>query len=105
MPKEYIEREALLADIDKNVILPKETPHFSKEVKGAHNIISRIRLAPAADVVEVVRCGKCRFREPVVEGGKVFYVCNNINTVLVEVKPNEYCSFGQRKDGAKSEQK
>lgn len=95
MSREYIERDELLIKINEN---PAEQAN-----ERCAQLIEAILEAPAADVVAVVRCGKCRYREPVVEGGKVFYVCNNINTVLVEVKPNEYCSYGERKDGVDDE--
>ena len=58
MSKEYIEREALLKDIGETVLFSVRggaklpTP----EMRGANKVIDRIKSAPTADVVEVVRC-------------------------------------------------
>ena len=52
---EYIEREALLKDIEEAVVftVPRNQP--SPEVCGAQKVINRIKEALAADVVEVYR--------------------------------------------------
>ncbi len=59
--KEYIERGALLKDIGETVLFSvrggAETP--TAEMRGARKVISRIKDAPTADVVEVVRCKDC----------------------------------------------
>ena len=48
---EYIEREALLKDIEESVVFSCRTAQ-SAEMRGANKIIDRIRCAPSADVVE-----------------------------------------------------
>lgn len=50
---------------------------------------------PAADVVPVVRCKDCRYRDPENNhcdhaGGSAIYFPR---------KPDDFCSYGERKDG------
>lgn len=46
---------------------------------------------PAADVVPVVRCKECKWT-----GGD--FVC--YRGVMVQHKPEDFCSYGERKEGA-----
>ena len=48
---------------------------------------------PAADVVEVVRCKDCKYLEITLPYGE----CSRY---LRMVSPNDFCSCGERKDGA-----
>jgi rubrerythrin len=50
---EYIEREALLEDIEACVRITSRPDHPSAELRGANKVVSRIEAAPAADVVPV----------------------------------------------------
>ena len=59
---EYIEREALLKDISESVVFTVRSDKPSLEIRGANKIIDRIKSAPTADVVEVVRCKDCKNR-------------------------------------------
>ena len=52
---EYIEREALLKDISESVVFTVRGDRPSLEIRGANKVIDRIKSAPTADVVEVVR--------------------------------------------------
>lgn len=94
MSKEYIERNALLSDISETVIFSGKPGHTSAESRGANKVISRIREAPAADVVEVVRCKACEQYNTsnCYEG---FGWCEELNR---GVSDNHYCSYGERKD-------
>lgn len=53
MAKEYIEREALLDDIDKTVLFDVRTKIRNLEIRGANKVINRIKAQPTADVQEV----------------------------------------------------
>ena len=82
MAKEYIERGELIADLNK----------FAPEAYSrAVDLV--IRNQPAADVVEVVRCGKCihAFEWPLNE-----LLCKR--KMLGRVRPEDFCSFGERRD-------
>ena len=50
---EYIERDALLQDIEDSVRITSKTGMINPETRGAYKIIERIKSAAAADVVEV----------------------------------------------------
>jgi hypothetical protein len=109
MSKEYIERNALLSDISETVIFSGKPGHTSAEARGAHKVISRIREAPAADVVEVVRCRECRHYTlaPSYNGlpsdlyCKVWDVDDYYEAVTA---PDDYCSYGERKDGKENDE-
>ena len=97
--EEYIERGALLRDISETVLFSvkggTETP--TPEMRGARKVIGRIEAVPTADVVEVVRCKDCERITPV-EGG--LPLCTLHNTAVAY---NDFCSYGERKDGADSD--
>lgn len=50
---EYIDREALLKDIEESVVFTVRSGKPSLEIRGANAITDRIKSAPAADVEEV----------------------------------------------------
>ena len=50
---EYIERDALLQDIEDSVRITSKTGMINPETRGAYKIIERIKSAAAADVVAV----------------------------------------------------
>lgn len=58
---EYIEREELLKDINETVVFTVRNGVKlpTSEMRGANKVIDRIKSAPTADVVEVVRCKDC----------------------------------------------
>ena len=72
MQNEYIRREALLEELKRRSFLPVI-------VKQA------IEAVPAADVVEVVRCRKCRWAKKVEE-------CTQW------LDSNDFCSYGERRE-------
>lgn len=82
MGKSYIEREAL-----KRVYMGK-----GKDKLRLATVINELELAPAADVVEVVRCKDC-----------VYYTsydraCTYENGMILGVNKGEgYCSYGERR--------
>ena len=87
MPDEYISREAVLGVFGD--IHPMDY--------NANAYVSKIKAIPAADVVDVVRCEKCRHWMPE----------DDISTAVMQcVKglgwpgPDGYCYRGERKDGA-----
>ena len=89
--KEYIERGALIAEYDRvHVGAPG----------GARKLMVE---APAADVVEVVRCKDCKYRLWFCPG----YGCGNFNSpfyagaeedVPIMTQQDDFCSYGERKE-------
>ena len=87
MQNEYISREALLEELKRRSFLPVI-------VKQA------IEAVPAADVVEVVRCRKCRWAKKV-EEYEPKYQCLNICRYGCTqwLDSNDFCSYGEPKEG------
>ena len=52
----------------------------------------------AADVVEVVRCRKCKYWRGIDEFGDGY--CGNPDGIDNVAKPDDFCSYGTRKEGA-----
>lgn len=51
--------------------------------------------APAADVVEVVRCKDCKYWE---KGKDYEPYCNHWGNMMTETKEDDFCSYGERKE-------
>ena len=47
-----------------------------------------------ADVGEVVRCKACKYYEV---GKSYTPYCNNVMNLFEEMKPDDFCSYGERK--------
>ena len=87
---EYIEREALLSH-QYNKSWSRE-PQFAEMVVDVENIYD----APAADVVEVVRCEQCRSLYKSIDpfNGHVSYRCSSPYGLQGHVLPHFYCVHG-----------
>ena len=86
---EYIDRNALLQKI--------------RWASDAEEAVISVRRMPAADVVEVVRCNDCKHCNIslVIPNGRVIYTCmegSHDHKVLLD--PTDFCSYGERKEGA-----
>ena len=80
---EYIEREEI------NEAMKEVCDDPSCPMYVAAEIAQIIDCAPAADVVPVVRCKDCTHLY-----GAACVVCG-----LLPRKPDDFCSYGERKDG------
>ena len=63
--------------------------HF---INGIESVMEYVELLPTVDAVPVVRCKECKWA-----GGD--FVC--YRGVMVQHKPEDFCSYGERKEGAK----
>jgi hypothetical protein len=79
---EYIERETLIAEYDR--------VHIG-EAGGARKLMVE---APAADVVEVVRCKDCKHRKTAECSMYVECDCGSQHTWECD---NDFCSYGERR--------
>ena len=52
---------------------------------------------PTVDAVEVVRCRQCKHYE--IHKPKVLENCER-NGYIIPMKPDDFCSYGERKEGA-----
>lgn len=60
-----------------------------------------IRDAPTIDAVPVVRCKDCKFRKPTFNGEDYFCtVWDADDSETAYVTDNDFCSYGERKEGA-----
>lgn len=80
---EYIDREEI------NEAMKEVCDDPSCPMYVAAEIAQIIDCAPAADVVPVVRCKECTHLY-----GAICVVCG-----LLPRKPDDFCSYGERKDG------
>ena len=59
-------------------------------------IVKYLEEAPTADAVEVVRCKDCLYWEK----GKVYEpYCNHFGNMMADTNADDFCSYGERKDG------
>ena len=94
---EYISREALMRDMRESLIFSVRDGVIGGEIRGANKVIDRIKAAPTADVVEVVRCEKCKYGKSYDDG--VSFVCNK-DVWVTAAHGDHFCSYGKQKDGA-----
>ena len=90
---EYINREAVSLEIGN--VPPRE-----RNYRKAMDIVDTF---PAADVVEVVRCRECKYRDYDDEPyGKKVAVCTG--AMAYSNTPDDwYCPMGKRKDGGQDD--
>lgn len=86
----YVDRDIVLQIIDSYA---KTVTEDGKVIVDAvRDIVSVI--TPTADVVEVVRCEKCKYRTEVTECNHTLYFCRKKQNYI---KLNDFCSYGERK--------
>lgn len=90
MPKEYI-RQKDCANLIRAYCtgLVEKSKQKVEVTEFNANIQREINKIPAAEVAEIVRCGKCRYYAPTIKR------CLNF-CALDHPKPDDYCSFGER---------
>lgn len=64
----------------------------------AAKVLREVSDAPAADVAPVVRCKDCKYLVDAVVNANGFLICDISD---MEIKPEDFCSYGERKDGGK----
>ena len=58
-----------------------------------------VKYAPTIDAVEVCRCKYCKHRTLAGKAPFMFFLCSHNNGLRENVKDNDFCSYGERKDG------
>lgn len=85
-----------LIDADKLQEFPIRANRCDKEhankhfINGIESVMEYAELLPTVDAVPVVRCKECKWT-----GGD--FVC--YRGVMVQHKPEDFCSYGERKEG------
>lgn len=105
--EEHIKREALLEAIE-NADPDVYEDYGDGTVDwgfGRKNIQDMINGIPAADVAPVVRCKDCKWFAD--NNGGEWFGCQMFQVVLITPedapKPDDFCSYGERKDGTDSD--
>lgn len=88
---EYIEREALLQDIEQSVVYTARGKITSAEMRGAHKIIERIKCAPAVEPIYIHEPTKSEFKRMAVQMGYVQVVHGRWD-IIGETKTRRICS-------------
>ena len=83
----YIDRETY-----RNRLADLESWCQDERKPGLKQALEMFDEAPAADVVEVVRCKDCKYSS----GTKK---CLNPDSFFAVPKDDDFCSYGERKDG------
>ena len=95
----------------KTQVDPDLTPKAYAYLRGGEAIIEDLTKFPAADVVEVVRCRECKYwgdeaGELQRSDGVLFARCK-VHNYLLDGRhtgwcptENDFCSYGERKEGA-----
>jgi hypothetical protein len=96
MAKEYIERRALLEDM-ATTILPRDAQKLYLAMRG------KVRNAPTADVVEVVRCKRCKHWKDTSYDTLTEAHWGECRKPLgdyryCETAENDFCSYGERRE-------
>jgi hypothetical protein len=99
----YIERDAAIEFIQKH--MTEVNNRNTKDIVGSivsdtykmaiKHATDYLSFVPAADVAEVVRCKDCVFGKCIEDSGN--YKCTTFNGRFGTVKPEDFCSYGERK--------
>lgn len=97
---EYIERGALMQ-------FPIRRDHYDRKngnkhfINGIESVLEYAENLPAADVAPVVRCKDCKWFADNNDGE--WFGCRLFQTIRIipedAPKPDDFCSYGERKDG------
>ena len=90
MTAEYLDRSSLVARMK---YYEKHTTEESGEHYAYSVALREIRNAPAADVVEVVRCKDCKHRT---ESGNCGHPRHH--GILPSAYPYDFCSYGEQRE-------
>lgn len=83
---EYIEREAAIRVVNGQ----------SSLTMTRSSLIDSISKLPAADVAPVTRCKDCKYIVNATVNANGFLICDISD---MEIAPDDFCSYGEPKDG------
>lgn len=96
---EYIKREAVLNRIQELQGTDPATVGKKQFSEGFFFGLDEAEIVilqtPTADVAEVVRCKDCKHYEI---GKSYTPYCNNVMNLFEEMKPDDFCSYGERRE-------
>ena len=95
------EKRLISADVVKEMIV-NHANEFSDVLNRREKALligggtSCIDKCPTVDAVEVIRCKKCK--SYTYDGYHKHYYCSNARGMRYAVSPDDFCSYGERKD-------
>lgn len=100
MDKEYIERDAAKRAIYDYILEQTVSKYPSAELcyaskSGAEGAMNELDYVPKVDVVEVVRCKDCIYKQNAKINSKGFLICPGSG---MEITDDDFCSYGKRKE-------
>lgn len=96
--KEYIDRKRLLEKMYKSHSMPIFIGHRTDEDIMYERMLQMVKQAPAADVVEVVRCKDCKhFYENNAICLKIYSDGNVSANAWQQRQLTDFCSYGERR--------
>lgn len=105
MPKEYIDRKALLLDLSETLIFSGKADTTTAELRGANKVISRIQNATAADVAPVVHGEWIAHYEMMSNKYETVPIATEFECSKCGMRARseyEYCHCGAKMDGGKN---
>lgn len=84
-----------LIDADALVWVLKHSKTYHKVI-ALDVVLDAVRCSPTIDAVEVVRCKDCK--DIFFDDWYKCFSCANLYGLNEEVKPNDFCSHGERKE-------
>ena len=91
---EYIKREAAVKAANEWVSEACMAP-----VKRVSRLSEKLQKVPAADVAPVVRCRGCKHCKEATDHEERGFFCAIWGRGWHRVQPDDFCSYGERKDG------
>ena len=96
----YIERDKVLNRLRRLGEIISEPPMDDKDkcnLELIHRLEKEFSEYPIADVVEVVRCGECKFTDKRCAYG-IVCICEHGGMQGTFVSKTDYCNYGRRRD-------
>ena len=94
--KEYIEREGVRHKIRTWIKRAEEKEEYAA-AECFEDCLYLLNDTPAADIVEVVRCKDCVCGYKT-QNGQIICKFLEAGNFIPYVKPNDYCSYGEKKE-------
>ena len=94
-----IDADAIIDFIDVDSTWDPLETCFSEQ-----DVVNMLESAPTVDAVEIVRCRNCKHYKPQKKSAHWENRANYCNRVVtIKVQPDDFCSYGKRKDDEVSE--
>ena len=91
---------ARLIDADAAKLTANDYVMFRCQLGGLVDVVEFLNDMPTVDAVPVVRCKDCKHYKPQKKSAHWEHRANYCNRVVtIKMQPDDFCSYGKRKDG------